>query len=77
MCTVVSPYGFRHRSNSARFVNVCQGERRHHGRQEMPTQSLSLFWNRGSIGWLLFGFLQEGIDGRRQMLLRPREVQVS
>jgi hypothetical protein len=68
---------FRPRRNSARFVQVGQGERRRHGRQEMPTQSLSLFWNRGSTGWPLFGFLQEGNGSRRQMLLRPREVQVS
>jgi len=59
---------------------VCEclsGQRRHHGRQEMPTQSLSLFRNRRSSRWLLFGFLQEADDERWKMLLRPREVQVS
>jgi hypothetical protein len=42
-----------------------------------PFSGLSLFRNRHSSRWLLFGFLQEVDDERWKMLLRPREVQVS
>jgi len=43
----------------------------------MPKQILSLFRNRRSSRWLMFGFLQEADDERGEMLLRPREVQVT